>query len=257
MTAYFWAVIEYFDIAKKTNRRGIKIMRRHFIPEKVKETPTEISNAGKNGTHYVVIMDGSSSMQHIAKETVDGLENYINGLKKDSEGNDKFSLFEFDGLDVNQKVWKTPLDRAEKPLYQPSGMTNLNDAVGSVIMRVSRDLEKLPLENRESVVVCILTDGYENCSNQYSTEDIKNMISVSEECGWGYVFIGANIDAFSANKFGINSNSVINIGGSNSGAYTNLAAKSSRMSKSLRGGMTGEAMYSATAFTDEERDNSV
>lgn len=50
----------------------------------------------------------------------------------------------------------------------------------------------------------ITTDGLENSSVEYNYSDIKRMIEAKKECGWEFLFLGANIDAGKeAEKLGI------------------------------------------------------
>ena len=55
--------------------------------------------------------------------------------------------------------------------------------------------------------MCIITsDGYENASREFKRDQIKNLI---ESSGWEFVFIGADIDAYSeASDIGIRSSRI-------------------------------------------------
>ena len=48
----------------------------------------------------------------------------------------------------------------------------------------------------EKVIVCILTDGQENSSSEFTRDQIKTMIEHAEKHGWSFVFLAANQDAF-------------------------------------------------------------
>ena len=51
----------------------------------------------------------------------------------------------------------------------------------------------------------INTDGEENSSREYSADKVHSMIEhEKEKYGWGFIFLGANIDAVqTAQRFGI------------------------------------------------------
>jgi hypothetical protein len=78
--------------------------------------------------------------------------------------------------------------------YRPSGGTALLDAVGESITEIERQVNTSIIPT--TVIVVILTDGYENASKKYNLVNIRNMISKLEETGkWTFSFIGATLDA--------------------------------------------------------------
>jgi Mg-chelatase subunit ChlD len=85
-----------------------------------------------------------------------------------------------------------------KEVYTLGGMTAMNDAIG-------RTLNKAFQQNPEKVIICILTDGQENASKEYTIEQSKNMIERARSKGWEVAFLAANQDAFATAKaYGIN-----------------------------------------------------
>jgi hypothetical protein len=80
----------------------------------------------------------------------------------------------------------------------------------------------------------ITTDGQENASHQYSSDEVKKMIEhQKEKYGWEFLFIGANIDAVeTAARFGINRNRAVNYNADSKGTqvlYETLSAPISAM----------------------------
>ena len=63
----------------------------------------------------------------------------------------------------------------------------------------------MPEEHRAGkVLFVIITDGLENSSEEFSYNDIREMIETKKKCGWEFLFLGANIDAGrEAEKIGI------------------------------------------------------
>ena len=57
----------------------------------------------------------------------------------------------------------------------------------------------------EHVIFVIITDGYENASQRYSTREIAQMVAKEQkDYGWEFIYLGANIDSFaSAGALGI------------------------------------------------------
>lgn len=90
-----------------------------------------------------------------------------------------------------------PID-AVQPLtdkeYFFRGCTALLDAVGQAINKIDNVQKHLPEEHRAGKVLFIITiDGLENSSTEFNYNDIKRMIEAKKECGWEFLFLGANI----------------------------------------------------------------
>ena len=77
--------------------------------------------------------------------------------------------------------------------YQPGGCTPLLDAMG----RSLHDLESKVGEN-DRVFATVITDGYENSSQEYTGKTIKALVSRLRTKGWTFAYIGANQDAIEA-----------------------------------------------------------
>lgn len=85
------------------------------------------------------------------------------------------------------------------------GCTALLDEVGESIKKMENVQKHLPEDHKAGKVIFVITtDGLENSSIKYSHRDIKRMIEAKKECGWEFLFLGANIDAGKeAEKIGI------------------------------------------------------
>jgi len=145
-----------------------------------------------------LIVDTSGSMRSIIKATCDSLNDYIleqSQEQKDNAKNINVTLTTF-STNVEQH-WSKPL--SDTPLIEnivPTGLTALYDAIG------------MTLENKDpnkSNIVCILTDGEENSSVNYTAYIIKDKIKQLENKGWTFLFFGANQDALMVGEnLGIN-----------------------------------------------------
>ena len=64
----------------------------------------------------------------------------------------------------------------------------------------------------EHTMFVITTDGQENASHRYTSEQVKKMIErQKEKYGWEFLFIGANIDAVeTAARYGISRDRAVN-----------------------------------------------
>jgi uncharacterized protein YegL len=84
--------------------------------------------------------------------------------------------------------------------YVPRGTTALLDAIGRTINTIGDRLDKMPEAERPSkVIVSILTDGLENASQEFSRQQVFEMIKRQREVySWEFIFLGANQDAIHA-----------------------------------------------------------
>lgn len=218
--------------------------------------------AGKNDvpTHVVFILDSSSSMISMHGETVSGYNEFLDTQRKEAEdsGIDTvISLYVFNGttttniIDHKNVKEVEPLSPSE---YRPSGMTNLYDAIGNVMFNINHEFKKVSKADRESVIVTILTDGQENASKEFSSADVKAMVEKAEAKGWGFMFLGANIDAFAVGSaFGMRKENTIQYTTNNMSETIAYASASTNMIKSgMRSGESLDTVY-ARAINDEDR----
>lgn len=222
---------------------------------------------GKNFelSHIVFVLDESSSMQSCWDQTIAGYNEYLKAQKEDAEKTGiktLVSLYKFNGYSVDcifdrQDVAEvTPLTKSN---YRPSGSTNLLDAMGGVMMKINALLTEKKKADRESVIITILTDGEENQSRTFKNSDIKVMVEKAEGKNWGFMFLGANIDAFHAGAaMGFNYNNTMQFNTANAAeTMRGASAMTSRMKIAYASGFDTTATYASTAFNDRERSAAV
>ncbi len=160
----------------------------------------------KNLTELVFILDRSGSMSGLEKDTVGGFNSLIEKQKKeDSEC--LVSMVQFNT--VSDVIYdRCPLDQVRKMEmtdYQPSGCTALIDAMADAIRHI-RSVHKYIREEDvpEHTLFVIMTDGEENASKRFSSDEVKKLVSQQKEKGWEFLFLAANIDAVeTAKHYGI------------------------------------------------------
>jgi hypothetical protein len=82
------------------------------------------------------------------------------------------------------------------PDYRPAVTTALLDAVGITVNDLKRCVGQELEAGQASVVVVIITDGYENSSKQFSHDQVAGLIKELESTGkWTFCYIGATLDA--------------------------------------------------------------
>ena len=145
-------------------------------------------------TLVAVLVDRSGSMAQCRDEMESGLNNFVVD-QASLPSAAALMLAEFD--DRYEIVWPMqPISVAEGRHYylRPGGRTALYDAVGRYITDIN---ERLSKDNTyRPVVVCIITDGAENASKEWTREAVQKWIEhMRSVYGWTFVFLGANIDA--------------------------------------------------------------
>ena len=79
--------------------------------------------------------------------------------------------------------------------YRPGGCTPLYDAMGKTLNTLEGQIHE-----GDRVMATIITDGYENASEEYSGKTVKGLVSRLREKGWTFAYIGANQDAVEVAK---------------------------------------------------------
>lgn len=92
-------------------------------------------------------------------------------------------------------LFQEPLGRAyplSRKTYVPDGMTAMLDAVGGTIDRLECRGKGI---DEASVLVCVISDGYENASHRYGYPDVAERIQRLTETGWWtFTYLGSNQD---------------------------------------------------------------
>lgn len=191
-------------------------------------------NTGLN--ELVFILDRSGSMGGLERDTISGFNNMISKQKEQNiKANVTTILFD-DEVDIIHD--RFPLEIIE-PLtekdYFVRGCTALLDAVGTAIEKMENVQKHLPEENRaRKVLFVITTDGLENSSEHFTQEQIRRKIETKKECGWEFLFLGANIDAGrEAEKIGINRNRSVTYENDAEGIAINFRAVGKALSKAV------------------------
>lgn len=173
-------------------------------------------------TELVMILDRSGSMGALTEDVIGGYNSFVSEQKK-LKGktllttilfDDQYEVL-YDGVPINS----APLITNKE--YFVRGFTALYDAIGKAICSVSNRANK-----KHKVLFVINTDGFENASQEYRAEQIREMVKFRENHdGWKFIFLGANIDSFAVGgNLGITYN--FNVQNTAEGISANYAAVS-------------------------------
>ena len=150
--------------------------------------------------YNVIILDESGSMTAIYDQALSGINEVLSGIRKNQEEfadqQHYVSIVTFEGNGI--AGIKTRRDRVAvgkvgdftRKDYRPGGCTPLYDAMGKTL----NELEGA-IQEGDRVMATIITDGYENASEEYSGKTVKALVARLREKGWTFAYIGANQDA--------------------------------------------------------------
>ena len=168
----------------------------------------------KNLTEMVFILDKSGSMSGLEADTIGGFNGMIEKQKKE-EGEALVStvLFSDESTVIHDRVDIQKIEPMTDKQYYVGGCTALIDAIGGAIHHIGNVHKYARDEDRpEHTIFVITTDGMENASRRYTSDQVKAMVNrQKEKYGWEFLFLGANIDAVeTAARFGIGEDRAVN-----------------------------------------------
>lgn len=167
-----------------------------------------------NTTELVFILDRSGSMSGLEKDTIGGFNSMIEKQRR-QDGECYVSTVLFDNVSevLHDRVKLSDVKPMTEDDYTVRGCTALIDAIGGAIHHIG-NVHKYarPEDVPEHTLFVITTDGMENASRRYSSEQVKTMIKrQKDKYGWEFLFIGANIDAVeTAARYGIDEDRAVN-----------------------------------------------
>ena len=150
-----------------------------------------------NITELVFILDRSGSMAGLESDTIGGFNSMIEKQKKeDTPCYVSTILFNGESEVIHDREKLGEIQPMTDGDYVVGGCTALIDAIGGAIHHIGKLHKYLGDSAPEHTMFVITTDGQENASRKYTSEQVKKMIErQKEKYGWEFLFIGANIDA--------------------------------------------------------------
>ena len=161
----------------------------------------------KDLSELVFILDRSGSMHGLEADTIGGFNGMID-KQKAAEGEALVSTVLFSGESevIHDRVALERIRPMTADDYRVGGCTALIDAIGGAIHHIGSVHKYIRDEDvPEHTIFVIMTDGMENASHRYTSDEVKAMVKrQKEKYGWEFLFLGANIDAIeTAGRFGI------------------------------------------------------
>lgn len=148
-------------------------------------------------TEIIAITDRSGSMGSLRGDVIGGFNQFLSDQAA-VPGAARMTYTQFD--DIYEVLYQAVPIQEAPPLtpamYVPRGSTALLDAIGRTLNVQGKRIHSEKWADQ--VIVCIITDGQENASREFTFDQIKDMIKHAEGHGWKFVFLAANQDAFAA-----------------------------------------------------------
>jgi Mg-chelatase subunit ChlD len=171
-------------------------------------------------TEIIVLVDRSGSMHSIVDDAVGGFNRFL-ADQKEIPGKAFLTLVRFDS-EYEVVCESTPIMKMKDitaETIKPRWSTALWDAIGQTLV------DAIPRFTKKSkvpkVIVVILTDGHENASQRFGADSVKDLIVKCKKYGWKFLFLGANIDAFTTGaSMGLSANQSVQYEASSRGITT-------------------------------------
>ena len=175
-----------------------------------------------NITELVFILDRSGSMAGLESDTIGGFNSMIEKQKKeDAPCYVSTVLFNGESQVIHDREKLAEIKPMTERDYMVGGCTALIDAIGGAIHHIGKLHKYFGESAPEHTMFVITTDGQENASHRYTSEQVKKMIErQKEKYGWEFLFIGANIDAVeTAARYGIDKDRAVNYNADGKGTH--------------------------------------
>lgn len=172
-------------------------------------------------------LDRSGSMASMWNETVAGVKTFLEDQSKE-DGKTWITVTVFDN-EIDELFYAWAVEDVPGIETRPRGMTALLDGAAQTIHRTQEWLDDNDWFDGK-VLQVIVTDGYENASQEYDTKKFRALVEEKKAQGWEFVFLGANIDAWATGtSYGISGQSVMDYDAQAvPGTYKTLSSATSR-----------------------------
>lgn len=201
----------------------------------------------KQTTRIAFLVDESGSMLGQESAVIGGMNEFVAALASDRElinSSDilaSVGMFDANWLNGEEgpilrfKFEDQPLESVRELTvddYSPRGGTPLNDAIAETIERLVAVSKK-----NDKVMIVVMTDGMEN-SSQTPSERVREMIAACEDDGWAFIYLGADIDAWSGS---------CDLGLATHGKAFNISKGYGGMSSAMRSTASAAALYASSS----------
>ena len=191
-------------------------------------------------THIICILDRSASMSGIMQASLDGFNSFLMEQKAlPDEATITIALFDDKYEVLHDYVDIKEVEELTKSEWYPRGTTALLDAIAKTVNVDRAKISKLSGKKKPNkVLVCVVTDGYENASKEFKGDagkrEIAKLIKDCENDDWNFIYLAAGQDAYEVGQgFGISAGNTFTYTATMDGV-TNMSAKLSDVTTNYR-----------------------
>lgn len=172
----------------------------------LKSCNTETNSDSKTKIYNLIVLDKSGSMASIRQEAITGLNETLSSIRAtqlrfiDTQVH-YVSLVAFCSCNIDMIYDAVEIKEAvdlKRNQYSPCCCTPLYDAIGNSVNALKKKIAES--DETASVLVTIITDGYENASKEWTGKAVSKLIEECKEEGWMFSFIGAGEDVLKTAK---------------------------------------------------------
>lgn len=155
-----------------------------------------LADSTETKIYNLIIIDESGSMDCIRQQAMDSVNETIQTIRAAQERNENqehfvtLVTFNDTATIVNDCAPINEIKELTAKSYRPDCCTALYDAMGISLNALQKKVSK-----EDKVLVTIVTDGYENASQEYNLRTIKALVEELKAKGWVFAYLGANQDA--------------------------------------------------------------
>tara|TARA_Y100000389_G_scaffold203977_2_gene254360 strand:+ start:928 stop:1587 length:660 start_codon:yes stop_codon:yes gene_type:complete len=177
--------------------------------------PNKENNIEKKKHKIIGIVDRSGSMRYKENDTIGGINTTFEQLRNDKQEDEdidvSIKLFDHEEIMVIRSENIDNVKPFTREDFIPRGTTSLLDAIGNTLNWIMQQKIMNP-DFYDTCLIFVATDGEENSSKIYNSNQIEEMIKESKKnYNIEFLYLGANQDSIlNASKLGISSQQAMN-----------------------------------------------
>jgi uncharacterized protein YegL len=197
------------------------------------------------------VIDKSGSMMGTAVEVIGGFNRFLDEQKA-IPGQVDLMVTMFDTKINTDTVDLQKAKHLTSETYQPGGGTALYDAIGLTV----KALKEHKNFSKSRVMVLVMTDGEENSSQEYNSQNVTTLIAEGKALGWDFVFLGANQEIIQQGaRVGMSTGIYTASAAGTTAMYSNLSSNVSLTRSAMAAGSAKSVTLDSLNWTTGEQED--